>query len=394
MNSYLIDNKDVFSDNGIIIISLKGIFEDAPMRVSMRKWADKSGVDIDTTNPRSETREITLECICIAKTKQELANNLKAFSDEFSKSIVSVFSIRGDVRNAFLVYKEAAIKGKYSKAANGEHAYEFSLKLLDVNPKAAKWLVYTYQKEARIDFVFNNPAFIYWGDGNKELADRAGIYTHLYEKDSDIDIIIDADGKTLTSLVPVIGNGWGFVFSAKNNSAIRFEFKIVNELVNPSMYDSVHTKLLDYYDPSSYAIYLGEWHGEGIVEDVVEFNARKEDHLFSLRQTRHRIGDVSYLFETKLLDNLLKVIIKNSGLLSFQIGAYEVAKEHLDLSGNDINSNDINLIFYSYGKKIEEGVLLPNGYLDVSGGTNAAPHSDYNEIISTMRLQGWTILTN
>jgi hypothetical protein len=370
---YLINNTDIFAANGIQVIKTEGIFDGAPQRIIKRQWADKSGTDVDFTNVRLDETEYTLECLCLAATKQALVNQMEAFNNVFKVGLV-VLSLRGEYRKAMLVYKEAEIKGKPYLAAGGQYAYLFTLRLTDANPAAQRWLTSTDLRDF-VDYAGASPAYVFWGDGTRELLPDAGNYTHVYEAVGEIDIIIDHDDVSETEAYEWIINDRGLVFTVHNSFSLSFDFEGAN-------YAQVDEFMLRIYQDNT--VIFESNSRDHIVETipiVVNGSSVIAIRYFSRNGFVWTETYLGSLAEIPVGENsgIYNLHAANAGITWFTVQA-GLNKWDLDLSGNNLYVQTIdNIIFWVWNQAIN-GEYLPqygsfdaDGIIKLNGGTSVPP---------------------
>ncbi len=387
---YLIDNEDIFKANSIVVVKAEGLFNGAKQRLSKRTWADKSGVDIDFTNARLDTQEYTLECLCEANTKQDLAQYMYVFNRVFLTKVTMVLSVRGDFRNAFLVSKEKELKGKYYRSAGNKYAYLFKLVLTDVNPAAQRWITQLAKTEKTVAYTGEKAAYIYWGDGSREILPGSGNYNHNYSAESAIDIIIDYDGETIFEAGQIVYDTTGVCFTANNG----FNLKFIIDFT----YSGMGSNLFEPNYPSERKI-------EVIRDDVVVYSNSNLNLNIDIPYSVNQATDfeirlwglytlngepVWYAYPILLQPFQLEII--SGGLTHYKNGYFPYTPEytvHLDLSNNDLSQDAIDNL-------LNENSIASssNGYLNISGGTNATPSTEGIAVIDVLISKGWEVHYN
>ena len=105
-------------------------------------------------------------------------------------------------------------------------------------------------------------------------------------------------------------------------------------------------------------------------------------------------GGFGDMFRTKTLN----INLQNNKLTKVAIDYYSSgggAKNiTINLKNNNITLNSMDELMWGLSNYIVEGYDNYIGFLDISGGTNAAPSSSALTIINNMRQNGWTVIHN
>lgn len=370
MIKYLFNNTDIFTANGIKVVKVTGLMDGAAIRVTKHEWPDKSGTDIDESTIRYKEREITIECLCTAADRQNLLTQMEAFNAAIKG--VGVFSIRGDYRAAYLVFKEKEITGKYYRTVNGV-AYLFTLKLTDVNPNATKLLT-TVAGSINVSTAITYPAKLYWGDGANQIITNAGSYYHAYsDYNGDIDIILDADAVINGLYLDHVDRSTvQFVASGSFTMRLLFDNYMLGRNLRVSI-GGVST----YYELTA-------------VEFIKEFNLATPT-LIGFDFSYYQDGtwwSFQYTF-------VHEIELPNAQLSSFSLfdkAPDDRGKLHLlNLQGNNLPQQDIDRAILMCARKPQYN----GGTLNISGGTNAVPSAEgLVRIDELVNYLNWTVLYN
>jgi hypothetical protein len=105
-------------------------------------------------------------------------------------------------------------------------------------------------------------------------------------------------------------------------------------------------------------------------------------------------GSFGQLERTKSLN----INLQNNKLTKFEINYYYggggAANTIINLKNNNLTSNTIEDLLYTLNEYYAVAYYDFSGYLDISGGANAAPSSSALTIINDMRQNGWIIIHN
>ncbi len=385
---YLINNTDVFAANGIEVIKATGLLNGAAQRISKRVWEDKSGVDVDFNNIRLKEQDYTFECICLADSKQALVDKMLAFNAVFSPGLV-VLSLRGDYRAGMLVFKEEEITGKYSRASGGQYAFLFNLKLTDSNPAATRWITYGSGDVVNtITYAGTEPAYIFWGDGARELLPGPGDYTHQYASAGEVDIIIDADGETTLGYPYTLDPTDGLSFTANDDFTFAVDAVKYGAFGHPTYGNAIDSKWQIIRD----GVVLLETNAS--VLNYSQAFTVNEPTVFELRLwALYNYNGATFWLSKDPFNETHTVNLVNAGITTYRHGkfppypAYGTA--HLNLSGNALSQASVDELLLS-----SEIVASDNGYLNISGGTNAVPNASGISAINTLISKGWEVYYN
>lgn len=392
--NYYIDTLDLFTQYGISVIKVDGLFGQPKMRFDKHTWPNRSGVEIDFERPYYDEHQLTIECLAQAVDKATLALNIDAFFNQIKNRGQMVFKSVIPLKH-FLVYRDDEIKGIVSRTAQG-YAFKFSLNLKVPN---FPW-VRSYNTEAfiggnkKLYLAYPRSAgWCYWGDGKREFLPGPGTYYHEYVMAGIYTIFVDVENEPpgIFESNTVESGDFSFLFNDKRlivevNKAFTLKFKYAFWPGGP---DRIIISL----------------NGEVIAIEKVDTNTHEYEHHFTTVMEKTFLA----IYAEKNIDELIlyydihslltSLEIKNAGVTRFQPGVAAIYSgntylwEKIDLSDNAIPLTDIVNFFdiFLYN-------TIDNGNIDISGyceyGENAAPSGRALQIKMALKTLNWTINDN
>lgn len=193
----LIDNKDLESYFGIVVLDYTPIFTIAPERKNETEWQDKSGVERLRSNIRYDVNEFALSCAVKETTPLGALRKVKVLTDYMFSKGVFILSLRDGTalgRSAHLCQRSAALVPTVNIRAQNS-LFVFKIGLKEVNPNALKFYTDIVSHKASINYLKGQNADIFWGDGSSGEVSNSGIYEKTdYAHDAPaVDVIIDVD---------------------------------------------------------------------------------------------------------------------------------------------------------------------------------------------------------
>jgi plastocyanin len=304
----LVDNRNV-KDWNIRCLDYSKAFGVAAQRTDERIWHDKSGIDRNRTNMRYDAREFVMEFIVKADDIQDAYADVKSMTDYMFSAGVFVLSLRDTekgIRKAILCTRTGIISPDvYIRVQNSVYVFKMALK--DVNPNAVVYYTDTTSELLSILYTKGKNAYLYWGNGESEVASNSGTYTKSIPGVADgelYDVFIDVD-KDTEDVEILEANFVGDLVSGIKPHAVQFIDISLGDIVlwnwdfgdggTSSEQNPSHT----YTEPGTYTVSLrvfNEVNGSHITT--------KEDYIF-VRNARLLINSTDvFLINTE--DKLLK----------------------------------------------------------------------------------------
>lgn len=131
-NRYYIDSMDLWVHFKVGVESGSDDFLKMPKRKESitRNWQDENGIEVDTSRPFFEAKEIELKCHIIADNEQDFWENYYRFLNILKKPGYRRISVIELQRNFYVIYKDCTVYKRFTRLLSiNKVACKFVLKL-------------------------------------------------------------------------------------------------------------------------------------------------------------------------------------------------------------------------------------------------------------------------
>lgn len=194
INNVSLDSLNVSVSSSKGLLSLPGLKDPVTM-----SWPDENGEHVDLSNPRYESREITLNCFIRAASATLFTAAVATLFDALTDDDLVQLRVDADdgvvtrKQLVYMVYLKEGIDIE-KRWRDGTMVGTFSMRLVEPEPvkRIYRYVAVAGAMSLSLAVTSGGPVNVYWGDGvsGKDIKTSSGEVSHLYATEGVFFIVV------------------------------------------------------------------------------------------------------------------------------------------------------------------------------------------------------------